>query len=113
MTELKENKNAYHIIYNGAEVGIMEYTDFWEGMPYLKLIKLESGFRRRGIGREAMLLFEANMKRRGNKAVLLSTQSDEEAQHFYRKIGYSECGCLILGGTPFDQPMEMFFIKTL
>ena len=42
-----------------------------------------------------------------------STQVDEQAQHFYRKLGYKDNGCLILDNTPFEQPLEIFMIKTL
>lgn len=113
MVKLAKTQNGYKIFSDGAEVGVIEYKDFWKGMPYLSLIKLLPEFRRKGIGREAMRLFEEEMKRAGNKAILLSTQVDEDAQRFYRKIGYRECGSLILEYTPFSQPMEMFFIKTL
>ena len=113
MVELIKMQNGYKIFFDGIEAGLIEYKDFWKSMPYLSLIKLLPGFRRKGIGKEAMRLFEAEMKRAGNKAILLSTRVDEEAQFFYRKIGYRECGSLILEDTPLSQPMEMFFIKTL
>ena len=53
------------------------------------------------------------MKNQGNKALLTSTRADEQAQHFYRALGYKECGCLVLDNTPLSQPIEIFFIKTL
>lgn len=116
MVSLKEYENkqqGFTVLYGGQPVGVIEYKDFWKGMPYLSLLKLSPDYRRRGIGAQAMKLFEEVIKERGNKAIILSTQSDEEGQFFYRKIGYKECGCLILEDTPFNQPMEMFFIKTL
>jgi len=45
--------------------------------------------------------------------VMTSTQSDEEAQHFYRAMGYKEAGCLLLDCPGYEQPMEMFFTKAL
>ncbi|MDE7083240.1 MAG: GNAT family N-acetyltransferase [Clostridia bacterium] len=113
MIELKVIENGYEILSDGVTAGVIKFKDFWDGMPYLNLIKLTPEYRRKGIGSEAMRLFEDKMRRAGNKAILLSTQADEEAQHFYRKTGYKECGCLILEDTPYSQPMEMFFIKTL
>ena len=53
------------------------------------------------------------MKAQGYKMVLLSTQVDENAQHLYRKSGYIDCGALLMNGTPFEQPMEMFMRKIL
>ena len=43
--------------------------------------------------------------------LMTSTQVDESAQHFYRKIGYKDCGCLVLDIPELEQPMEMFLIN--
>lgn len=51
------------------------------------------------------------MKLQGYGMLLTSTQVDEEAQHFYRKLGYKDCGGFIIGIPEYKQPMEMFFIK--
>jgi len=53
------------------------------------------------------------MKALGYPMVMLSTQVDEEAQHFYRKRGYVDCGGIVFSGTPLDQPMEMVMRKVL
>ena len=37
----------------------------------------------------------------------------ENAQFFYRKLGYVDCGGLVFQGTPNSQPMEMFMRKVL
>jgi len=47
------------------------------------------------------------MQNLGYKLVMTSTQSDEQAQHFYRKIGYIDSGCLLL----FKEPAEIFLVK--
>ena len=44
---------------------------------------------------------------------LTSTQVDEEAQHFYRKLGYKDCGGFVIDVSEYEQPMEMFFIKRI
>lgn len=54
-----------------------------------------------------MRFWEEDMRRRGYKMVMISTQADEEAQHFYRKLGYIDCGALVLDG----QPTELFIKK--
>ena len=38
---------------------------------------------------------------------------DEDSQHFYRKLGYKDCGCLVLNIPGFEQPLEMFMAKAL
>jgi hypothetical protein len=40
---------------------------------------------------------------------MTSTLSDEDAQHFYRKLGYEEHGCLLLPG----EPLEILLLKPL
>ena len=91
----------------------MYYSVLWDNLPFLNLIFIEDKYRKQGIGTEAMQLWEADMKKQNYKMVLISTQVDEDAQHFYRKLGYIDCGALLLGGTPLDQPMEMFMRKVL
>ena len=45
--------------------------------------------------------------------LLTSTQVDEEAQHFYRKLGYKDCGGFVIDVPGYEQPMEMFLIKRI
>ena len=35
----------------------------------------------------------------------------EEAQHFYRKLGYKDCGGFVIDIPGYEQPMELFLIK--
>lgn len=49
--------------------------------------------------------------KRGYGMLLTSTQVDEEAQHFYRKLGYKDCGGFVIDVPGYEQPMEMFLIK--
>lgn len=51
------------------------------------------------------------MKEKGYGMVLTSTQVDENAQHFYRKLGYKDCGGFVIDIKGYEQPMEMFMIK--
>ena len=53
------------------------------------------------------------MQSAGNGMVMTSTQVDEEAQHFYRKIGYKDSGGLIFDVPGYEQPMEMIMINAL
>lgn len=53
------------------------------------------------------------MANQGYKMIMTSTQVDENAQHFYRKLGYKDCGCLVLDIPGFEQPLEMFMVKAL
>ena len=51
-----------------------------------------------------MDFWENEMRKQNYGIVLVSTQADEQAQHFYRKIGYCDCGSLIVAG----QDNELF-----
>jgi hypothetical protein len=53
------------------------------------------------------------MRSLGVPCVMTSAQADESAQHFYRKLGYRDAGCLILDQPPLKQPAEIFFLKQL
>lgn len=50
---------------------------------------------------------EEDMKKQGYEMIMASTQVDEEAQLFYRKPGYKDCGGLTVDISGFVQPMEM------
>jgi hypothetical protein len=45
--------------------------------------------------------------------LLTSTQVDEDAQHFYRRLGYKYCGGLTVDVPGYEQPMELFMVKQL
>lgn len=102
------------VLWEGqTRVGLMHHCVLWDKLPFLNLLWVLESHRGRGFGTLAMEAWEAEMRRRGCKMVLLSTQADETAQHFYRKLGYVDCGGLVFQNTPFDQPTELFFRKIL
>ena len=80
---------------------------------FLNLLFILPEHRGKGYGAGAMAQWEQEMKKRGFKTLLISTQVDENAQFFYRKLGYVDCGGLIFQGTPFSQSMEMFMRKVV
>ena len=53
------------------------------------------------------------MKNQGYGMVMTSTQVDEDAQHFYRKLGYKDCGGFTVDIPGYEQPMEMFMNKAI
>ncbi len=106
-------KSAYVIWEKGERIGIITHCVLWDTLPFMNLIYIKEECRQKGFGMQAILAWEAGMKRQGYKMVLVSTQVDEQAQHLYRKLGYVDCGGLVFHDTPFDQPMEMFLRKVL
>ena len=75
----------------------------------MNMVYLLLEFRKIGLGAKLVKYWEVEMKQKGYKNVLTSTQSNEDAQHFYRKIGYKEIG----GFKYFDDPYEIIFQKIL
>ena len=108
-----DTQTGYIIWTDNIRAGLMHYSVLWDSLPFLNLIFVKETHRNKGIASKAMKLWEEDMKEQGYKMVLLSTQVDENAQHLYRKSGYIDCGALLMNGTPFEQPMEMFMRKIL
>ena len=51
--------------------------------------------------------------KQGYGMLITSTQVDEDAQHFYRKLGFKDCGGFIIDVPGYEQPMEMIMIKAV
>lgn len=111
---LKIRDRHGYIINDGSKpIGVMRYNLFWDEIPFLTFIHFDEAYQRKGFGTKAMLSWEKEMRKLGYKMVMTSTQVDEQAQHFYRKLGYIEKGSLSFDNTPLEQPMEMFLLKNL
>ena len=106
-------KRCYVIYDDGQPVGVMRYNMFWDMIPFLTLIYFEESCRQKGFGTQAMLHWEGEMRGQGHKLVMTSTMVEETSQHFYRKLGYKDCGCLVKDLPPFVETMEMFMMKPI
>lgn len=112
--ELKiRDRRGYVISNENKNIGIMRYNLIWDIIPFLTLIYFDEAYRGKGFGRQAMLHWENEMRKLGYKMLMTSTQVNEQAQHFYRKLGYKDRGGIFLDGTPFEQPQEMFMVKVI
>lgn len=103
--------NEIYVLRNQDEsnIGWMRYGYFWDNTPFMNMIWVDEQYRGKGAGKQFVLFWEDQMKQRGFKLIMTSTQADEGAQHFYRKLGYKDAGCLILD----TQPLEIFLTKKL
>lgn len=106
-------KSGYVIWEKDRRIGIILHCVIWDRIPFMNLIWLSEEHRGKGFGRGTILAWEEEMKNRGYRMVLISTQVDEDAQYLYRKLGYIDCGGWVFCNTPFDQPMELFLRKVL
>jgi len=107
-TKIK-SKEIYVVEENNELIGWLRYNLFWDNIPFMNLIYFLEEYRRNGFGRKLVNHWENEMKEKGYKNVLTSTLSTEEAQHFYRKMGYTEIG----GFKYLDEALEMIFCKKI
>ena len=105
------DKRGY-VLWEGKQpAALLRYNLFWDNTPFCTLLFVDRAFQKKGYGKRLMEHWEADMKSRGYGMVLVSTQVDEEAQHFYRKIGYKDCGGFVVDIPGYEQPMELFLVK--
>lgn len=77
--------------------------------PLEPLLGLLEDSRGQGCGRALVTHWESLMQAQGYSAVLTSTMASEDAQHFYRALGYRDAGALLLPG----ESTESIFYKAL
>ena len=90
-------------------IGWLRFNLFWDNIPIMNMLYLLEDYRGKGYGSRLVSFWEQEMLKNKYKMVLTSTQSDEQAQFFYRKIGYVDCGSLLLP----DEPLEIILLKKL
>lgn len=108
-----KNKRGYVLNDEHRPVGILRYNLFWDNIPFCTMLFIEERVQQRGYGRMLMEYWEGEMKAQGYGMLLTSTQVDEDAQHFYRKLGYRDCGGLVMDIPGYRQPMELFLSKEI
>jgi ribosomal protein S18 acetylase RimI-like enzyme len=107
------DKRGYIICDADKPIGVLRYNLFLDNIPFLTFIYFDEAYRGKGFGKQSVLYWENEMRDLGYKMVMTSTQVDEQAQHFYRKLGYKDRGGIFFDNTPFEQPQEMFMLKVI
>ena len=107
------DRMGYLLTDGGVPVGLLRYSLFWDSIPFCCLLFVEEARRGQGGGRALMDHWEGEMRQKGHRLLLTSTRSDEEAQHFYRRLGYQDAGGLLLTAPGYQQPLELFLAKTI
>ncbi|NEW05766.1 GNAT family N-acetyltransferase [Paenibacillus sp. SYP-B3998] len=107
----KISGNEIYILRDHDEknIGWMRYGYFWDNTPFMNMIWVDEQYRGKGIGKQVVLFWEEEMKNKGYKLVMTSTLANEEAQHFYRKLGFRDSGCLLLE----NEPLEIILTKAI
>ncbi|GIP21631.1 GNAT family N-acetyltransferase [Paenibacillus sp. J22TS3] len=90
-------------------IGWLRYGYFWDNIPFMNMLWIHEEYRGQGMGRSVVTHWEREMYAKGFRLVMTSSLSNEQAQHFYRQLGYMDAGSLLLQ----NEPMEIIFTKTL
>jgi ribosomal protein S18 acetylase RimI-like enzyme len=110
LIESKIKKNEIYIVReNNVIIGWLRFSFFWDSIPFLNMIYINEEFQNHNIGKKLVLFWENLMKDKGYKMVMTSTLSNENAQHFYRKLQYKDSGSLLLE----NEPLEIIFTKKI
>lgn len=110
ITELESSISLGRVIVaedNETLIGWLRWNLFWDNTPFMNLLYVLEEYRGKGVGKELAAFWEGEMARRGFGVFMTSTQSDEYAQHFYRKLGYRDVGGFQFPGESF----ELIFVK--
>lgn len=94
---------------NEKFIGWLRWGLFWDNTPFINMLFLLEGYRNCGQGKAIITYWEKLMKEEGYNFVMTSSLSNEEAQHFYRKLNYVDSGALLLPG----ESLEIIFTKKL
>ncbi len=86
----------------GQFTGWLRYNLFWDNTPFMNMLYLLEGYRGKGLGRQLVRHWEAQMRQLGYDCVMTSTASDEYAQHFYNKLGYRTVGGFLYRTDPYE-----------
>ena len=106
-------KRAYILSQDDRPAGILRYNLFWDNIPFCTMLFIDDAYQGRGCGRQLTEYWEHDMKLQGYDMLMVSTQADESAQGFYRKLGYQDCGGLVMNIPGHEQPMELFLVKAI
>lgn len=90
-------------------IGWLRYGYFWDNIPFMNMLVVQEPYRGQGIGTRLITAWEQRMRTRSYAEVLTSTLSNERSQFLYRKLGYQDCGALLLPG----EPLEILLRKVL
>lgn len=96
-------------VADGEVRGLLRWGLLWDEIPFMNLLMVDPGHRRRGLGSSLVRAWEGVHAAAGHRMVLTSTQADEQAQHFFRRLGYVDSGALLLPG----EPTELILRKEL
>ena len=104
-----DSSEVYIVQIEDRLVGWLRYNHFWDHIPFMNMICILEDYRGKGVGKNLVSFWENEMKEKGYNNVLTSTLSNEDAQLFYRKLGYKDIGGFVYS----NEPLEIVLQKEL
>lgn len=111
-SELKNSikLNRILIIFDNKRfAGWLRFNMFWNNTPFMNMLYILEEYREQGYGKRLTDYLEKDMRKNNFQTVLTSTLSNERAQFFYRKNGYTDCGSIKMP----NEPLEIVLLKNL
>lgn len=103
------NRREIIMLVDGKFAGWLRYNLFWDEIPFMNMLYFVEEYRGKGYGTQMVRFWESEMIKLGYDKVMTSSQTNESAQHFYRKLGYRDAGSFF----PFCNDLEIVFTKEL
>jgi ribosomal protein S18 acetylase RimI-like enzyme len=104
-----ERREIVVLHHDERRAGLLRWGYFWDEIPFMNLLWVREELRGRGFGTGLVAFWEDEMRKAGYEEAMTSTMSNERAQHLYRRLGYKDCGSLLLS----DEPLEIILSKKL
>lgn len=95
---------------DGRITGVLRYSMFWDYIPFINFIWVEEGFREERRASSMIRFLEEETRGRNYQRIMTSTQSNENAQGFFRKSGFLDAGGFAMQG---QNALELIMIKYL
>ena len=104
-----ENNQALIFYVDNDFAGWLRWNLFWDEIPFMNMLYFPEEYRGKGYGTQMVKFWENEMVKLGYDKVMTSSQANESAQHFYRKLGYRDAGSFF----PCCEDLEIIFTKEL
>lgn len=76
-------------------IGYLKFTYFWQGLPFIQLIKVKKELRGNGTGKAMLQFLEDYTKQQGQHVILSSSQANEVGPNrWHLSMGFSKSGVL-------------------
>ncbi|MBN1970547.1 MAG: GNAT family N-acetyltransferase [Candidatus Delongbacteria bacterium] len=102
-----ETKEILIMELNNQIIGWLRFGYFWDVIPFMNMLIFLKEYRNKGYGTLLVRAWEKKLYKAGYKTFFTSTMANEEAQHFFRNLGYHDIGGFVMP----SEPMELIMMK--